>query len=246
MASLRELQYGFAAALRDPGKACPVAPAGNLAIYRHHAEAQYVGVLGISFPVVKRRVGDAYFRQLAHLYRRAHPSRSGDLQWLGEAFPDFLGSQLAGGEYAWLADLARLEWLRELAAIREVQEPLRVEALAAHPTDALEHLRLELQPSLGLLSSDWPVFTVWEANQVENAPPVDQSKDAERGLVFGRDDGIHVQTLAPDLFSYVSAVAEGATMGEAMTCAELDQAGVLRALQCLFGEGLVCGLAGPG
>lgn len=246
MASLRELQYSFAAALRDPAVACPVRPAANLDVYRHNGEALWAGVLAISFPVVKRRVGDDYFRQLAHHYRRAHRSRSGDLQWLGEAFPAFLDAQLRDGDYAWLADLARLEWLVEMAAIREVCAPLAVDALAGYSPEALEHLRLALQPSLRLLGSRWPVFSVWEANQASNAPPVDQSVGAEQGLVFQRNDGVVVRRVEPDLFRYLSALAAGESLGTAMTTATLDEASLLPALRFLFTEGLVCGLTAPG
>jgi hypothetical protein len=239
MASLRELQYSFAAALRDAGAPCAVTPAANLDIYRHHGESQACNVLGVSFPVLKRRVGDDYFRQLVHHYRLAHPSRSGDLHWLGQEFAPFLRSHLAGGEYAWLADLARLEWLRELAAIARPVASVGAVALAAIPPDELEHLRFRLQPSLALHESCYPVFSVWTANQAQNAPPVDQSLGSEQGLVYACDDGVVVRRVDRPLFQFLAAVLAGRSLGEATTSTALDEAGLRHSLGFIFSAGLV-------
>jgi hypothetical protein len=245
MASLRELQYSFAAALRDPTASCPVSPAANLDVYRNNGESHFRGVLETSFPVLRRRVGDDYFRQLAHHYRQAHPSRSGDLLWIGREFADFLAGHLRGSEYEWLADLARLEWLRELSLIAEARPALGPEVLARYPAEELERLVFTLQPSLHLLASPFPVFSIWQANQRENAPPVDQSRCGEQGMILGRDDGTYVQALPAPHFSYLLALAEGKPLGEAVSVAGLDEAGLLQALQLLFAESLVCAVSPP-
>ena len=245
MASLRDLQYSFAAALRDPGAPCVVTPAANLDVYRNHGETQFRAVLAISFPVLRRRVGEDYFRQLAHHYRRAHPSRSGDLQWVGQHLAGFLASHLEGTGYAWLADLARLEWLRELASISVHRPPLTAGALGRYAPDQLERLVFTLQPSLALLRSDFPVFSVWTANQGPEAPPVDQSRGGEQGVVQCGRNGIEVRTVEPAVFSWLSALAQGLNLGEAVAAAGLDEQGLLSALQASFTAELVCDVALP-
>jgi putative DNA-binding protein len=243
MDSLRELQRSFAAALREPGANCAVRPAANLDIYRSNAEHAFRSALEIGFPVLRRRVGDDYFRQLARGYRNAFPSRSGDLHWVGRDFAPFLDTHLAGGDYHWLADLARLEWARECAAIGIVADAVGAEALAALPAEQLEHAVFELQPSLQLVESPYPVFSVWLANQRENAPPVDQSLGYECGMARARPDGIEIALLQPDLFSYLSALAAGRTLGEAMTQAGLDGPRLTQVLGFLFSEELVSGVS---
>jgi hypothetical protein len=246
MASLLELQRSFAASLRNPRAACAVSPPANLAIYRNNAGFAFRGALEISFPVLRRRVGDDYFRQLAAQYREAFPSRSGDLHWAGRSFPEFLERQLNGGDYAWLADLARLEWACEEAAIVPEAPAAGPEVLAAFAAEELERVRLELQPSMRLLASPYPIVSVWMANQGENAPPVDQSKGSEAALVRMRLDVVEVQVLAPDLFSYLWATARGATLGEAMSEAALDESRLSEILGFLFAEGLVMSAAVDG
>ena len=109
MASLRETQRAFAAALRDPAVTCAVLPPANLGVYRNSGSITFREALGLTFPVLRRRVGDDYFRQLSVHYRERFPSRSGDLHWAGRDFAVFLDDYLAGSEYQWLADLARIE-----------------------------------------------------------------------------------------------------------------------------------------
>jgi hypothetical protein len=240
MASLRELQYSFAAALRDPAGACPVRPTGNLAIYRNNVEAQFRRALELSFPVVRRRVGDDYFRQLAHHYRAKHPSRSGDLHWVGREFPRFLADHLHGSEYAWLAELARLEWACESALVAEARAAIGAERLSRHAPEALERVVFTLQPSLHLLASTFPVFSVWRANIEGDGPPVDQSVGPEQGMILCRHSTVEVRPVEISLFSFMTQLAAGRTLGESMTAAAMDETGLLQGLQFLFAESLVC------
>jgi len=239
VASLRELQASFAAALREESADCPVQPRGNLSIYRNNAAITFRTALALIFPVLRRRVGDDYFRQLAAEYRLGNPSRSGDLHWVGRDFAAFLAAHLQGTAYAWLADLARLEWSREQAAVAVTHASISADALGRFAPDQLEHLVFSLQPSLRLHASDFPIFSIWAANQVENAPPVDQSLPGECGLVRARSDGVEVRQLEPGLFSYLSALTAGAPLGEAVSTAGLDQEALVRALGFVFNEGLV-------
>jgi len=244
--SLREMQGAFAAALRDPSASCPVLPAGNFSVYRNNTAISFRSALESSFPVVRRRVGDDYFRQLSAQYRARFPSRSGDLHWIGRDFPVFLLEHLHGSEYAWLADLARLEWSRQRASIARVEPSLVAEVLGRFAPSQLEHLVFTLQPSLSLIASDFPIFTIWAANQVENAPPVNQSMPGECGMVRARFDLLEVRPLEPRLFSYLSALAAGAPLPDAIANAGLDQAGVVSALGFVFTEGLVCAVEETG
>ena len=239
MASLRDLQRSFAAALRDPAVACAVLPPANLAVYRNNASITFRETLEHGFPVVRRRVGEDYFRQLAAHYRQRFPSRHGDLHWVGRDFAAFLHEYLAGTDYAWLADLAQLEWLRTESAVAAQLPVLGAQVLATIAADELEGVRFSLQPALRLFSSPFPVFSVWEANQVDIAPPVGQSLGSEVGMTLQRHGYPRVRRLELAAFSFLSALSSGATLGEAMGAAGLDEHGLAEALAVLFAEGLV-------
>jgi len=242
VASLREIQRSFAAALRDPAVTCAVLPPANLGAYRKNGAITFREALGQTFPVLRRRVGDDYFRQLSTHYRERFPSRSGDLHWAGRDFAAFLDDYLAGSEYQWLADLARVEWACAESSVAAERVSLGVDSLAGYSSVALERLAFGLQPSLRTLSSSFPVFSVWLTNQVDNAPPVDQSQGSEQGMIRIRHDSVEVRKLDRAAFSFICALAQGATLGEAMTAAALDARALTNVLAFLFAEGLVCSL----
>ena len=243
MASLHELQKSFADALRDPTAACAVLPPANLSIYRNNARAAFLSALELTFPVVRRRVGDDYFRQLATHYRERSPSRSGDLHWAGRDFPPFLDEHLRGGDYAWLADLARIEWSRAECSVAAALPVLSATALARFAAHDFEHLVFGLQPSLRLHSSPYPVFSVWLANQTENAPPVDQSRGSECGMVLARSDHLEVRHINERMFSFLSALQSGLPLGEAIVHADLEIEALTGALDFIFSENLVSSLS---
>ena len=213
MASLREMQGAFAAALRDPSAACPVLPAGNLSIYRNNTAISFRSALESSFPVVRRRVGDDYFRQLSAQYRARFPSRSGDLHWIGRDFSAFLLEHLHGSEYAWLADLARLEWSRAAGFDRQGRTHRwrpRYSGASRPPSSSTSFSRCSLRcrwsprtsrssrsgrPIRSRMLRQWINHclesAVWSAHAI---------------------DQLEVRPLEPRLFSYLSALAAGAPL----------------------------------
>jgi hypothetical protein len=243
MASLRELQRSFAAALRDPGVACAVLPPANLSIYRNNARAAFSSALELTFPVIRRRVGDDYFHQLVAHYRQRSPSRSGDLHWAGRDFAPFLDEHLGGSDYAWLADLARLEWSRAECSVAPALPALPATALARFSVEQFEHLVFGLQPALKLHSSSYPVITIWLANQVENAPPVDQSIGPEHGMVLPRADHVEVRHINEGTFAFLAALQSGLPLGDAMTRAHLEAEVLAAALEFVFSRNLVIALS---
>ena len=62
-------------------------------------------------------------------------------------------------------------------------------------------------------------------------------------MARARSDGVEIALLAPDLFSYLSALGAGLTLGEAMARTSLDGARLTQVLGYLFCEELVTGLA---
>jgi len=260
-ASLRELQSGFARALResasavadDPGAAFASAIAGDalpgearLAIYRNNSRAMFAEALQRTYPVVRRRVGAEFFQRLAREYRAAHPSRRGDLHWVGAAFAAWLEERMAGTEFAWLADLAHLEWACEEALLAADADALPLQALAGVPAEQLGATALQIVPSLRCVSSAVPVWSVWQENQPGRAGrPIDLSLGAEYVIVHC-DRGTLVLHSIPDRnFRFVRHVAAGATLAAALEGSAHDLEGLQRVLSWLFNERLVAELLTP-
>ena len=259
--TLAGLQRRFAAALRASGEhasadvgrfACVVVddgldPESRVQVYRNNVFAMFEGALARTCPVLRQRVGNGYFRGLASAYREAHPSRSGGLPWVGRSFPAWLGTHLAGTEYAWLADLARLEWACEEALVAGRAAPLERAALAGVAAEDLADTRLELQPGMRLVGSDHPVWSVWRENQPgASGAPVDFSIGPQRVAVACGEDGLVLHLLPEDHFMFVTALAARATLATAVDESRLSTEQLPALLGWLFNEGLVVAVSGPG
>lgn len=140
--------------------------AARLAVYRNNLRANFHSVMALEFPVVQQLSGADYFRQLAWEFQRSHPSRSGNLQHIGAAFPAWLTEQLAATAYAWFGDVAALEWAwQESYVAPEPASRADFSKLAVLSAAQQESLQFTFVPSCRLLQSRWPVLSIWRAHQ---------------------------------------------------------------------------------
>jgi hypothetical protein len=250
---LREIQAAFGRGLRE-GDTGTLASAlqefadvhvtDRMAVYRNNTRHNFRKALELTFPVLHRRVGDDFFRQLAHEYRAAHPSRSGDLHWVGRDFPAWLDVRLAGSDYAWLAELARLEWACEEASVAARHEPIGLEVLACIPGELLENVELLFQPCLRLVRSSYTVWSVWQANQGDDAGiPVDLAAGGECCVVACSEERVAVYRLDATDFALLELLVQGSPLGHAVSTSAADAAVLQRLLAWAFGEQLVVGLS---
>ena len=213
-------------------------------VYRNNAWQFFLTALERTYPVTQRRVGTDFFRQLARDYRAQHPSQHGDLHWIGKAFPGWLADRMAGTGYEWLADLARLEWACETSVAAAQRDPVGPESLGCFDPDVLPHLALAWQPSLQLVASPFPIWSVWQANQHENAAvPVDLAAGAEHCAVACIADRVAVYRLEAADHRLLQHLCAGMSLGDASEAAGWDAETLGRLLGRLlgwaFGEGLV-------
>ena len=216
----------------------------GLEIYRNNARQFFRSALAATYPVLQRRVGEDFFRQLAHEYRAAHPSASGDLHWLGREFPSWLQARLANTPYAWLADLARLEWACEEALVAPQVSALGLDALASFPAAALDGLVVGLQPSLRLVASQYAVWSVWHANQGGTAAaPIDVDARPEHCVCACVDDRLVVYRADASDFALLTHLQRGESLAGTVASAGADASALARVLGWAFAERLVTSLS---
>jgi hypothetical protein len=226
--SLRELQQRFAAGLLQPAaeaatawiRADGIEPSARLAIYRNNLHAGFIKTLGLEFPVIRRLVGEDYFRQLSLAFLGRHPSRSGDLHHVGMAFAGFLGERFAETEYLYLADVARLEWACQECLVAEDSEPLDPQTLRAIPADAYGGLRFTLRPACRLVHSAFPVMRIWEGNQADAADvKIIDLRSGPDYLVVMRSSRVELCRVPGADFHLLTAFSRGHTLDGALEAA---------------------------
>jgi hypothetical protein len=230
MLALRELQRGFTAALLDGNGDLraqivgdDIAAAERVGIYRNNVVEGFVKALAIGFPVIERLVGTDYFRQLAVEFQRAHPSRAGDLHHIGRPFATFLNSRFEATEYAYLPDVAALEWAYQEAQIAADAPALAANAFRDVAPEHYEYLRFALQPACRLVRSDYPIVRIWFANQSETqeSEVIDLDSGADHIVVRRTPSDIEFVRLAPSEFVALETLQSGGTLGEALEAARI-------------------------
>lgn len=251
MPALAELQAAFRRALleEDESALAGLVEEGGarLDIHRNNLFASLGAVLAESFPAVCRLVDARFFAYAAHEFVRRHPPRRAVLAEYGEGFADFLAEFPPCRDLAYLADVARLEWLMARAATAADAAPLAAEALAGVAPADTPRLLLRLHPAWGFLASPWPVDRIWRANRggEGDAAPIDLAQGGVR-LEIGRSDNeVAMRALDAPAFAFRAALAQGGTLEEAAIAAftadpEFDLAA---ALARLFHDGAVTGVA---
>jgi hypothetical protein len=236
MPALPELQQAVLGALLT-GDAGPVAgfvredgipAARRLQIYRNNARENFVVTLRATYPVILRLGGAAWFEQTAGRYRAWRPSRCGDLQYVGEQFPAFLGLELADSDYGYFRDVARLEWAYQQVLTAADAPLLDLSRLAAVAADDYARLRFVLHPALRTLASVAPVLAIWRANQPEDTAfgtRVDLDSGPSRVLLTRQRDHVELRECPPGLFVLTRTLADGRPLGAAATLASRVEPG---------------------
>ncbi|MDW8260680.1 MAG: DNA-binding domain-containing protein, partial [Gammaproteobacteria bacterium] len=190
--------------------------------YRRNWRENGCRTLQLEFPVIVRLVGADYFRQTACEYLQAHPSRSGDLHHLGRAWPAFLRAKFADSEYAYLADVAVLEWaLQEAMIAADDTRRFDPTGLAALAPEVLERLRLAVHPAVRVVSSAYPILRIWEANQPDIADPplIDLQSGGEHVLIVRPQRASSLLRLDAGAAACLRALSAGEPLGAALDAA---------------------------
>jgi hypothetical protein len=149
--------------LRAGSAGMPSAGRGLLA-YRANAGASAERALAAAFALLRQLIGAESFAALARSLWQQQPPAHGDLAQFGAALPAFIEGSAELAEEPYLADCARLDWALhrcEMAADGPAA-PQGLELLGSHdPAD----LNLVLRPGSALVSSRFPVATIWAAHR---------------------------------------------------------------------------------
>jgi hypothetical protein len=241
---LRELQLRFVAALYEGGDAVVEAAlaagqpsaGARLGVYRNNLREGFVKALAVEFPVLEKLVGAEFFRHTALEFQLQHPSRSGDLTHIGAPFADFLRARFGDGDFAWMPDVAELEWALECVANAPDHPAIEPGSLAGIPVPRYQDLVFEPNPATRLVESRFPIVSIWQTNQPGVEPQtVNLEAGGDQVLVRRRGGGLEFVRLAPADFSFARMLARGTPLGLATDAslaidARFDLAHSLRAL----------------
>jgi hypothetical protein len=233
--SLRELQSGVMHALLegDARRAAPwiaargIAPKARLEIYANNARTHFIDSLRLSFPAIRRLVGEDYFLEVARGFHARHPSRSGDLQPAGEGFAGHLAELHGDDEFRYLGEVARLEWLVQESLLSADHAALDLAKLGAVAAGDYDDLRFCLHPSARLLTSQFPCVRIWEANVGSDAEPeiIDLDAGPDRVLLVRSGGQLQCHRLSHGELAFLDSMQAGTRFAAAVEAGARRSAG---------------------
>ena len=235
-------QHDFAAALLDPDLPVPAGltawngsdPAQRFRVYRNNVIVSQIDALADTFEVTQELVGEEFFRSMARLYAYAHPPRSPLMAFYGASFPEFIETFRPAAGLPYLADLARLEYLRVVAYHAGDVPGIWAEEVAAALDDqaALPLLGISFHPSLAVLSSASAVVSLWAAHQGVLELSSVSPDTAETALILRHGLDVEVIQISAAGGNFILALQLGSCLGTATEAASatdtnFDLAGTL-------------------
>lgn len=224
-----EQEYAaFAGALFDP-KASP--PKGlrawhagpvskRLAVYRNNVVVGLIDALVERFPVCLRLVGMDFFRAMAKLFVCASPPKTPILAEYGEDFAEFISDFEPARELPYLADVARLEWAVGRAYHAADAAPLPLGKARDIPVDLLVDAVITLHPSSQLVSSRFPILSIWTTNMFDETVREVSLDAGEDALIVRPCLEVAAYRLPVGGFHFIAALARGESLSAAAATTE--------------------------
>ena len=226
MLSLRDVQRSFAHDLREgtAGALGPHVGAGAfpgerlLQVYRNNTYLSLTEALQSSYPVIAHLVGEGFFKYLAHAFIDRHPPTEGTLVRFGAQLAQFIEQFDQAKQLPYLADVARLEWAWDEVFHEAEHPPFDPASIAEIPSERYGDLRFRLHPATRLLQSQWPIASIWAADQEdwEGDQTIDLSRGGEYMLVArqGLEESVHRLESGP--YQLLKGLATGRTLAESL------------------------------
>ncbi|MCW8955374.1 MAG: DNA-binding domain-containing protein [Gammaproteobacteria bacterium] len=185
-----------------------LSPQQQIAIYRDSVFGSLSTALAQIYPVCKKLVGADFFDFMAVQYIKNHYSVSPDLADYGKQLAIFIENFKPASVLPYLADVTRLEWAWHRAFHSIDHDGMNINRLTQVSEHAQQSLIFKLPPGSKLISSPYPIDTIWLANQntneSDNIIHLDQGK--VKLLVWRKQYDIRIDSLNDDEWLFLSAI----------------------------------------
>ena len=215
-------QSDFAQAILNPDLPVPEglrnpegAPAGKrFSVYRNNVAVSLSEALEVTFPIIRKLVGDDFFKAMAGVFLRQHQPDSPVLMFYGTPMPGFLESFEPVTHLGYLPDVARIELALCHSYHAADTPPLDPTALQAISPDDLLKTRLHLAPPVHLIRSKWPAGSIFHANSSGGAPP--KEMHPEDILITRPEFDPQVTVLPCGAGAFIAALINNSPLGDAL------------------------------
>jgi len=189
----------------------------RLQVYKDNVLITLYETLKSRYPAICKLVDEKFFKYAVKEYIKNNRPNSGNLDDYGESFIDFLAEFSPTKEFAYLPDVARLEWACHLAYFAADADSIDASSLSKVPQEKYESLTFTLHPSAHLISSSHPIDKLVEMTQNYFDGDIDMDLN-ERGadiLVVRPEYSTEIILLEKGEYDFLTTLQKGFTLYEA-------------------------------
>jgi hypothetical protein len=181
-------------------------PRRSFDIDRRSAIASLTDILAARYPVTRQMIGEDSFAAMARSYTVQFPPSSPVFLEYGASMPAFIRSLGRAPSIEYLADIAQLESARARAYHAADVPPIPLGAFS-------RCLTIALHPSASLVTSRFPVVSLWESHvRDDDACP---RWRPEAALVVRPEHEVQVWRLPPGGHAFLTAIMDGQRLSTA-------------------------------
>jgi hypothetical protein len=187
----------------------------RLHLYHYAYHARLVECLADDYPTVQYAIGHGAFDTLAKKYIETHPSQNPNLNYFGRSFAEFVRSQTWLDNYAFLSDLARLEWAMVEVLHAPSAPTLSLAGLQQLAPEEWPTIQMSPAPTLRFLELDFPVNDFLQAYRDDKRPPIPKRQWSATAVYRERFTVWRMGFTRP-MAGVLSALLRGETLGAAL------------------------------
>lgn len=167
-------------------------------------------------------VGAKRFQELIHSYIKQNPSTAKTLVHYGSCFADFVASCEQLSNLPYLSDFAKLEWLCHQTMFADDDIAFDLQQLARIPDHLHESLKFNLQPTVCLFESAYPLIQIWELCEGECDEFIDLAQGGDFIVIFRQNFVVHFEKVTEQTWQFLQLIQQGRTLGEICQRQDLD------------------------
>ena len=197
-----------------------LASAERFDIYQNNTLLGLTDILANAFPVLKKIVGDEFFKTIARHYIKMHAQPSGNRHAFGDKLAEFLQAFQPAVALPYLPDVAALEWAYFQAALADEAQALDFTSLtAAMSSDPA--FTLAVHPSVHIVAQAFNALEIWREHQKEDIGTLELKSEPHQIVVWRRpDDSIFMRRASDALAALIGHSRKGLAFAEAIAAAE--------------------------
>jgi len=197
----------------------------RLSVYAEAYFSRLLEVLGNDFSTTRKALGDE-FPKVCAAYLELHPSRSPNIENIGARFPTFLRAYPRTSEIPYVHDIADLEWRKIEAFYAPDSEKINLNSLQGTPESAWPGATFEIDPSVRLMSFDYPIDSLCEIDDDEKFEMAKESLKKERifVLIQKQNDWPVVKRVEQNQYLVITSIREGRNLSDILSgLSEVDE-----------------------